>query len=766
MEGSGVVGPRATVLLATVVAVVLLVGLVPPTAAQVPDDTVAIAAGESPSRGDVAVAVSQASPVDRVDEVIIARDDAFADALSSGGLQAASPLLLVPSRGPVPRAVADEIRRLGATSATILGGAVAVGAEVDAELAGLGLATSRVAGLDRFATAAAAAASAAGDATTAILVRGHGGDANQTFADSLAAGGLAARTGWPVLLTATESLTAVTAEHLGLSHVEHVVVVGGPAAVSRQVEADLRALGVTSERLAGADRFATAVALAGVTGPGGSSAADDDHVLVVDGVGADAWAGGFAAANRSAVLGAPILLAAPDDLTEPTRAFLAARAAEAPDDPASGRADEPVLSCVRLGSSCEQARRSLGRPPAVVVTTDPPEHEPLAPGQTVQVTVDGAAEGPAAIAGDCVVPATVEHTAGRPVPVAVVPAPVPRPCTVIVTVALSGTTDQTTTVTFNDRPRSFTLAATGDLLIHTDVTARARQADGRIDFAPLLAEVAPVLGAADVGLCHLEVPLTTDHGDLSGYPLFNAPAELATGIAATGWDVCSTASNHTLDQGLRGVGSTLDVLDAAGVEHTGSARSAEEAGPLLRDVAGVRVGFLSATYGTNGIPVPGDAPWSVDLIDPAAIASRASAARAAGAEVVVLSLHWGEEYAHAPSAYQARTAEAVTRDGLVDLVVGHHAHVVQPVVDVHDVPVAFGLGNFLSGQFQTVDRSDGVILQAAFQETGPGDWAVDVDWTPTRVDPATHHVRLLDDPQTPADQASAARTDAHMTWTG
>ena len=427
-----------------------------------------------------------------------------------------------------------------------------------------------------------------------------------------------------------------------------------------------------------------------------------------------------------------------------------------------------MLTCVQLGAACEEARVAAGLPAAPVVTADVPAHADLAAGQLLHVTVTGVPQGRAELAGTCIHPTGADVVDSAMIATTVVPAPVPRPCTVSATIALGPGSTHTTTWTFNDRLRTFTLAATGDILIHEDVTAHARQPDGRLDFGVLLGEVAPVISAADVGVCHLEVPLTTDHGDLQGYPTFNAPAEVAAGIAATGWDVCSTASNHSLDQGFAGLARTLDILDASGVpQHDGTARTPEEAiAPVLRDVAGVQVGFVSATYGTNGIPLPAGREWSVNLIDDAAIAADAQRARDAGAELVVLSLHWGDEYSHNPSSYQARHAEAITATGLVDLIVGHHAHVIQPIVPVNGVPVAFGLGNFLSGQFQSPDRSDGVVLQATFTETAPRTFDVTIDWTPTRVDPSTYHVRPLTDPQTTADQASAARTDSYLTWDG
>ena len=297
--------------------------------------------------------------------------------------------------------------------------------------------------------------------------------------------------------------------------------------------------------------------------------------------------------------------------------------------------------------------------------------------------------------------------------------------------------------------RSFTLAATGDLLIHTPVRTTAARPDGWFDFGPQLAAVAPHLSAADVGLCHLEVPLDPD-GPYSSYPRFNAPAQLATGIAGAGWDICSTASNHSADQGWPGLVQTLDALDAAGVAHRGMYRT-----------EAVAVGFLSATYGLNGLPAPGGHEWSVTRIDPAAILDRVRELRAAGADVVVVSLHWGNEYQHAPSSFQRNVAALLMTGGEVDALIGHHAHVVQPVEWISDRPVVYGLGNFLSGQRQSVTRRDGAIVSLSFVEDRDGWYVEALTAQPTWV---TDGYAVV--PARPEDGgtlgASATRTLGHL----
>ncbi|HUG86877.1 MAG TPA: CapA family protein, partial [Euzebya sp.] len=211
----------------------------------------------------------------------------------------------------------------------------------------------------------------------------------------------------------------------------------------------------------------------------------------------------------------------------------------------------------------------------------------------------------------------------------------PRTATLLALVRENGSPDRF--MRPPDRPyRAFSLAATGDLLIHTPVRTRAATPDGGHDFAPQLAAAYADVAAADLGLCHLEVPLDPV-GPYSSYPIFNAPAQLADGIAATGWDLCSTASNHSADKGFEGLVRTLDSLDAAGVEHRGMFRTeADWLQPRLHRVQGVQIGLLSATYGLNGLPAPGGHEWSVQRIDVPVLLQRAVALREAGADVVVI----------------------------------------------------------------------------------------------------------------------------------
>lgn len=296
-------------------------------------------------------------------------------------------------------------------------------------------------------------------------------------------------------------------------------------------------------------------------------------------------------------------------------------------------------------------------------------------------------------------------------------------------------------------PRSFTVVASGDVLIHPDLTEQATaDGGGTRDYRRLFDGVKQVVSTADLAICHLEVPLVGAGGPFSGWPLFAAPPEVAPALAYAGYDECSTASNHTLDRGAAGVGSTLDALDAAGIGHTGSARSAQEAATArILDLGGAKVGHVSFTFGFNGAREPAGMPWLANELVTADVLAAARAAKQAGADVVIASLHWGGEYQSQPSAQQRELAVTLLADDAVDLIVGHHAHVVQPFEQINGKWVAYGLGNHLARHAEPRGTSEeGIIARFRFGRGADGRWRVDgVDYIPTLVDLGPP-VRLLD----------------------
>jgi poly-gamma-glutamate synthesis protein (capsule biosynthesis protein) len=207
------------------------------------------------------------------------------------------------------------------------------------------------------------------------------------------------------------------------------------------------------------------------------------------------------------------------------------------------------------------------------------------------------------------------------------------------------------------------------------------------------------------------------------------PAQIAAGIAAAGFDRCSLASNHVMDKGAAGIDATLAAFDAAGLGHSGMARTPDEARPQLFDVNGITVAHLSYTYSYNGMPVANGEPWRSNLIDPDRVQADARDARERGAELVILSLHWGAEGVTEVTADQRRWADQITASGAVDVIVGHHAHVVQPIEQVNGRWVVFGLGNFLSAMSASTEccgirGQDGLMVRLTATEQPDGTFAV------------------------------------------
>jgi poly-gamma-glutamate synthesis protein (capsule biosynthesis protein) len=219
----------------------------------------------------------------------------------------------------------------------------------------------------------------------------------------------------------------------------------------------------------------------------------------------------------------------------------------------------------------------------------------------------------------------------------------------------------------------------------------------------MLAGAKPVVSKADLAICHMETSYG-EKGHYTGYPTFRSPPQVARALRATGYDACSTASNHTLDGGAAGVRRTLDALDKAGVKHAGSARTAaEDKEPAWLRAGGAKVAQLAYTYGTNGYPMPKGKPWSVDLIDREKIVADARAARAAGADVVVVSMHWGTEWQDAPDRRQLTLGKQLTasRSGTrpdIDLIIGTHAHVPQAYEKINGTWVIYGMGDQIANK--------------------------------------------------------------------
>ena len=261
------------------------------------------------------------------------------------------------------------------------------------------------------------------------------------------------------------------------------------------------------------------------------------------------------------------------------------------------------------------------------------------------------------------------------------------------------------------------LTFVGDAMQHGPQIRAASCADGTYDYSDCFKWVEDDIKNADFAVANLECPLGGK--PYSGYPAFSAPDEYAEQLQRVGFDLLTTANNHCLDRRDKGLKRTVSVLDRMGMPHVGTYANVTERDkllPLIVNVKGVKIAFLSYTYGTNGIPVQGDAV--VDLIDRDLIKKDIGRARLSGARLICVCVHWGEEYHLEPVKSQRDLADFLVDEG-VDMIIGNHPHVVEPM-EVRYSPrygkkvlLVYSLGNFISNQ-NTIDSRGGALIKVKF----------------------------------------------------
>ena len=166
--------------------------------------------------------------------------------------------------------------------------------------------------------------------------------------------------------------------------------------------------------------------------------------------------------------------------------------------------------------------------------------------------------------------------------------------------------ESTTTTTAVRPDGTFTMAFSGDTLIHRPIVRQAGiYANGvGYEFAPMFARIKPLISSVDLAVCHMETPVAPDGEDLSGHPIYGVPKQVLAAVAGSGYERCSTASNHSMDRGATGVDATVAALEANGLGNSGMARTPQEAEPQTFTNRGITMSHLSYTWGTNGIPRP------------------------------------------------------------------------------------------------------------------------------------------------------------------
>ena len=279
---------------------------------------------------------------------------------------------------------------------------------------------------------------------------------------------------------------------------------------------------------------------------------------------------------------------------------------------------------------------------------------------------------------------------------------------------------------------TFTLTALGDVLCHnTQYWDALDKSTNTYDFSYVFENVKEYTNKADVTIANLETSFAD--APYSNYPTFNSPASLATALKDIGIDIITTAGNHCLDKGFKGLSETINVLDKNEIEHLGTYKTAEDQEKLfVKDLNGAKVAFIDYTYGTNGIPVPTGKEFCVNIIDKEKIKDEIEKAKDQKVDVIIACMHWGQEYHTTQTKEQEDLADFLFQNG-VDIIIGNHPHVIEPFetkeVTMPDGTkkqcfVAYALGNFTADQNYANTR-DSIIINLKITKKADGTVSID-----------------------------------------
>lgn len=266
------------------------------------------------------------------------------------------------------------------------------------------------------------------------------------------------------------------------------------------------------------------------------------------------------------------------------------------------------------------------------------------------------------------------------------------------------TTTEATTQATTNAVSSVSLVAVGDNLIHNTLISAGEQEDGSLNYTSFYEHIKNDISSADIAVINQETILGGSEFEYTGYPAFNSPWEIGTAAIDAGFDIFTCATNHSLDKGYAGIEQECAFFDQhPEVVHVGTNDSEEDYNSIIYyEKNSIRFAILNYTYGTNGIPIPESTPWCVNMMDKDKITSDVNTARQ-NADVVIVFPHWGTENSTSVSDYQREYVKLFSDLG-VDIVIGTHPHVLQPVEWVENettgkkMLVYYSIGNFISHQ--------------------------------------------------------------------
>lgn len=299
------------------------------------------------------------------------------------------------------------------------------------------------------------------------------------------------------------------------------------------------------------------------------------------------------------------------------------------------------------------------------------------------------------------------------------------------------------------------MSVIGDIMCHNSQYNDAYK-NGEYDFSYVFDDIKEHIEIADLAIGNLETTFAGKDRGYASYPTFNTPEILAQDLKELGIDVVSTANNHSLDTGYKGIESTIDYLDEAGILHTGTYKSVEDQENIvIKEVNGLKFAFLAYTYGTNGIPVPSGREYCINLIDKELIKRHLDLAKNLKPDVICVNMHWGIEYQNSPNAEQEELANFLFENG-VDIILGSHPHVLQKMEskeillsngELKNGFVIYSLGNFMSGQTKANTRNSIILKLDIIKDGSTGNLRFEnIDYIPiyTYTYPNFKNYKVLD----------------------
>lgn len=303
----------------------------------------------------------------------------------------------------------------------------------------------------------------------------------------------------------------------------------------------------------------------------------------------------------------------------------------------------------------------------------------------------------------------------------------------------------------SDSTLEYTIIMVGDVLLHTPVEESCRQADGSYDYDSLFAYTKDAISAADLALVNQEVIIGGAELGITGYPSFNADFSLCDSLTDAGFDVICHATNHAMDKGRKGLVNCAEYwrenypqITVLGIHDTADTSTACGAEPVILELPDMKITVLNYTYGTNGISLPEDMPYAVDMLEEEQVAADIQRAEKL-ADFTIVCPHWGTEYRLSPDASQEKWTKIFAENG-ADLILGTHPHVIEPVEWVadpesgHEMLVYYSLGNFVnwtSGTgMGTANRMVGGMAEVTIAKNDDGEAEI----TDYGVSPVVSHV--------------------------